>query len=162
MSDLAQLMEELPGGPNHGRRSAPDVGASTSTQPLGAAEHQAAEFMRDGGWTIASIKDGSRAGVHAHRGVIHEDEHVDLEALRPTVEDELGFTYEQVHSVYRQGPLSADQRELRARIDARLLALSRSGANLLTLARILGLEVKANRTCRVMENALTRAREAAA
>jgi hypothetical protein len=157
-------MEEPAGGPNHGRRKAADVGAITAHEPLGADEHQAAEFMRSGGWTIVHAKDGSRAGVSSHGvnqfTVVHPDEHVDHEALRPMVEQELGFSYEQVRSVYRQGRKSATQRELRARIDARLLALSRSGANLALLGGLLGFKVEADSHCEPLDNALARARAA--
>lgn len=119
-----------------------------------------ADFLNAGGWHVADIKGGDEeGGVTAHRGVLHPDEYVNEDALRVLVERELGFTYEQVRSVYRQGPLSASGRELRGRIDARLLALSRSGGHMAELGRALGFPVKDDGHCRVMENALARARE---
>jgi hypothetical protein len=95
------------------------------------------EWLQGGGWHVVSSKGGNReGGITAHRGVLHPDEYVDSEALQGQVERELGFTYEQVRSVYRQGPLSATQRGLRARIDARLMAVG----NLTALGRIVGID----------------------
>jgi len=119
-----------------------------------------ADFLNAGGWRVVSIKGGDEeGGVTSHRGVLHPDEYVDADVLRGLVERELGFSYEQIRSVYRQGPLSATQRELRACIDARLLALSRAGAHMAELGRALGFPIKDDGHCRVMENALARARE---
>lgn len=114
-----------------------------------------------GGWHVVYAKRGAEDGLTSHRGVLHPDEYVDMSVLRALVEAELGFSYEQVRSVYRQGPLSARQRELRGRIDARVLALSHAGANLALLGRLLGFPVKDNGNCRAMENALARARKEA-
>jgi hypothetical protein len=77
-----------------------------------------------------------------HRGVLRGDEYVDRAGLLAALEVRLGFTIAQVHSVYRQGRQSTEQGELRARIDARLLALSLTGANMLVLARTFGWKVK--------------------
>ena len=160
MSELAHLMEEPPGGENHGRQATTDPNLHGRQTSLDADDWQAAEFMRGGGWGIVTHAGGEwkRAGGSDHRGVLHPDEYVNEDALRPMVERELGFTYEQVRSVYRQGPLSADGRELRGRVDARLLVLSRSGANLALLGAALGFPIKDNGNCRAMENALARAR----
>ena len=162
MSELAQLMQEPAHGPNSGRRASDNPEREGQHVPLGAEDWQAAEFMRAGGWSIVHAKDGARAGVSAHRGATHPDEYVDPAVLRGLVEHELGFTYEQVRSVYRQGPLSADQRELRARIDARLLALSRAGGNLAELGRALGFKVERDSHCEPMDNAVARAQAAEA
>lgn len=153
-------MQEPAGGPNHGRRSSTNPEAEGRHLPLGADEWQAAEFMRTGGWTVARAKDPALAGMTAHRGVLHPDEYVDEAALRGLVEQELGFTYEQVRSVYRQGPLSADMRELRGQIDARLLALSHAGGNLTALGRALGFYVDDHGNCDAMKAAVARAKEA--
>lgn len=140
-SEFAQLMEEPAGGPNHGRRVSTNPEVDGRCLPLEADDWQAAEFMRGGGWSVITAGGGERqrAGMHAHRGVVHPDEHVDTEALGPLVEAELGFTIDEVHSVYSTGGRIPDHlRGLRGRIDARLLALSRSGANMALLARTLG------------------------
>jgi hypothetical protein len=132
---------------------------------LAADEAEALGFLREGGWRAVAVKNNglNNGGMTAHRGVLHPDEYVDALALQKMVEAELGFTYEQVRSVYRQGPLSADQRELRGRIDARLLALSHAGGHMLELARAFGWTVKAGGphggpSCDTMERALVRAR----
>jgi hypothetical protein len=161
-------MREPAGGTNHGRRASNNPEAEGRHLPLGADEWQAAEFMRGGGWIIADTSRGSGgatpgardAGMSAHRGVLHSAEYVDPDVLLPMLEEGLGFTYEQVRSVYRQGRLSADQRELRGRIDARLLALSRSGANLALLGRVLGFKVEDDSHCEPMDNAIARAKAA--
>lgn len=130
-------------------------------------------FILDGAWTPVDTTRGSDgaipgardAGMTAHRGALQAGEYVDPAVLQGMVERELGFTYEQVRSVYRQGPLSAEQRELRGAIDARLLALSRAGGDMTALARALGFQVKTERikgdsSCWTMEQALNRARAA--
>jgi hypothetical protein len=79
------------------------------------------------------------------------------------VEAELGFTFEQVHEVYRQGAgrwMTEEQRHLRARLDARLLQLAKAGGNMVALGRILGFRVdESKRSCAAITNALARARE---
>lgn len=150
MSELVQLMQEPAGGHNHGRAATANPEVEGRSLELGTEAGQAAEYMRSNGWTVET-------GV-AHRGVLHPDEHVNEEALRPMLEAELGFTSAEVHSVYRQGPLTAVQRDLRGRIDARLMDLSESGANMAALGRALGLATRADGHCRAIANALTRAR----
>jgi hypothetical protein len=145
MSELAQLMEETPGGPNYGRRASTNPEVEGAHVPLAADDHQAAEFLREGGWTFGTYKDGARAGVSSHgvnqHTVLHPEEHVDTDALLAAVEAEFGFTKHDVHAVYKTGGRIPDQlRQLRGRIDARLLALSRSGANMALLGRLLGVE----------------------
>lgn len=124
-------------------------------------------FLLDGGWTAIETHRGSQgwtpgardAGMTSHRGVLHPDEHVDGDALREAVESELGFTYDDVHAVYRRGRLSASSQELRGRIDARLLELATAGANVAALGRVLGFHVNASGSCEALTNALARARK---
>jgi len=73
-------------------------------------------------------------GMTAHRGVLQEGEYIDVDTLRAATEEALGYSYDDVSSVYRQGRLGLEQRQLRERIDSRLLALSRSGGNMTLLA----------------------------
>lgn len=162
--DIAGLMEEPPGGENFGR-AASSADPSTKERHVGLSvdDAQTREFVQDGGWGIVTTKDGSDAGIKAHRGVTHSAEYVDEELLLAAVERELGFTIDDVRSVYRQGRKSETQRELRGLIDARMLALSRSGANMLALARIFGWTIKAGdaaggASCDTMERAIERAR----
>lgn len=147
-------MEEPAGGPNYGRRTSTNPEGEGRHLPLDSDDWQAAEFLRGGGWTVARVKDPTTSGMHAHRGVLHEDEHVDLDAFHGMVAAELGFTLEQLHSVYSTGGrIPADRRELRGRIDARLLALSRSGANMDLFGRVSGLNAS------TLDRALARARD---
>jgi hypothetical protein len=154
-------MEEPASGPNHGRQAphGPDSaeGADTRWLPLATEEWQAAEFMRTNGWTMVHSKDGTRAGINSHvvnqHTVLHPDEHVDMEAVGAAIEDEFGFTFEQLHSVYSTGGrIPSTARELRDLMDARLLALSRSGANMDLFGRITGLNES------TLDRALARAR----
>lgn len=134
-----------------------DWDAEDDTEDAG----EALGFLIDGGWHAVSVTDGGGrdGGMTSHRGVLQGGEHVDADALRALVEAELGFTYDEVRAVYRQGPLAPAQRELRNRIDARLLALSRAGGHMAALGQALGFPVKDDGHCRVMENALMRARK---
>ena len=131
-----------------------DFEALMQERPDGIETDQSGEFWD--GFSIVSIgnEDVNDAGMVAHRGVLHEDEYVDEPLLKLMIERRLGFTYEQIRSVYRSGPLAADARQLRAKIDARLLALSRSGGVMTLLAEALGLGDA------TIERALARAREA--
>lgn len=102
---------------------------ATATRRTADLDPESVSFLQDGGWSAVSIKgDGGGGGLTSHRGVLHPDEYVDEGLLQLMIERRIGFTYDQIRSVYRQGPLGPDQRELRGRIDVRLLALSRSGA----------------------------------
>jgi hypothetical protein len=163
MSELAQLMQEPPGGANHGRllqslrRDSDAPTGPIHRLELSAAGAQAQEFLRDGGWAVVTAKDGARGGVHSHavnqHTVLHPDEYVDHALVAALLEDELGFTAEQVHSVYSTGGrLPSARLALRDAIDARLLALLNDGSNLALLGRLLRLEHKA------VERAVARAR----
>jgi hypothetical protein len=84
----------------------------------------------------------TNAGMTAHRGDLDVDTYIDPAEIQAAVEESLGFTYEEVSSAYKQGPKSAAVRQLRERIDARLLALSRARGNMAVLATALGLNEK--------------------
>ena len=164
--ELAELMQEPVGGHNHGRAASTNPEAEGRHLSLEVSDWQAAEIFREGGLTVVTDVPGSdgrgggwqRAGGTTHRGTLAEGEYVEPELLQIMVERRLGFTYEEIHSVYRQGRMSADQRELRGRIDARLLALSRSGGNMAELGRALGFHVNESGSCEALVNALARAR----
>lgn len=121
----------------------------------GGYEPSEQEFA-EGGFTVLVPSRGGREaddlGMTSHRGPLVGDEYVDTNALRTAVEESLGFTYAEVSAVYRQGPLASEQRQLRDRIDSRLLALSRSGGSMRILADSLDLGEK------TIDRALTRAR----
>jgi len=119
-------------------------------------------FTREGGWSAVYPGAEFDGGLVAHRGVLHADEYVDMDVLADAVAERLGFTVQEIRSVYRQGPLSDSARALRDRVDARILAVSDSGGLLVELGRALGWAVKPDGHCRTVENALARAREAQA
>ena len=111
-----------------------------------------------GGWSFFdSVHHASDFGMTTHSGVLHPDEYVDEEVLEKMVEERLGFTLDSVRSVYRQGRKSADQVELRARIDGRLLEFVEDGGSRNALARVLGLVVSQGGHCQAFESALARA-----
>ncbi len=118
----------------------------------------ARDYMRSTtGWHIVRARDGERGGMRAHRGVLHRDEYVDDATLRPMVERRLGFTYEQVRSVYSTGSrLPASRHALRAAVDARLLTLLHGGANMDLLGRAVGINPS------TLDRAVARAKQATA
>lgn len=164
-----ELMEEPAAGHGCGRTASADPNVEGRWVSLDTNDAQADAFMRRGGFAVVDTAYGSTlgskygardAGMTAHRGVLSGDEYVDDAAVRAEVERVLGFTYDDVHAVYRQGRLSAEQGELRARIDARLLALSRAGANMFQLGEVLGFKTTPGTMHRAFKNALARARAA--
>ena len=108
------------------------------------------EELATGGFGVIDRTDG---GMVAHRGTLHPDEYVDTAVLREAAEASLGFTYAEVTAAYKNGRPTAEERQLREKIDARLLALSRAGGAMTTLAGVLGLSEKA------VDRALSRARD---
>ena len=153
--DLEALMQEPPGGLNYGR-------VERNGLPLSVEEMQAAEFLGGGGWSVVhTAQSTEETGMTAHRGVVHPDEHIDMERVRALVEDNLGCPLAEIDEVYRAGKPTAIRARTRAVIDARLLALSRAGGNMTALARVLGWDVDADGS-RKMKRALARARAAEA
>lgn len=169
MTEIDNTMAEPPGGGNQGRAIPPirvkdDDVSRTRALPLDGV---AADFLRGDGWHTVSAEGGRQletSGLTTHRGALHPDEYVDYFGLREQVEADLGFTYADVSAAYSQGRPTAEQRQLREKIDARLLALSRAGGNMLDLARAFGWPVEAadskgGARSKTMERALARARE---
>jgi hypothetical protein len=119
---------------------------------------EARHFMRDNpdGWRVVGPRHGSygdRCGLVAHRGVLHPDEHVNEMRVLIECERLLGFTSADLWEVYAQGRKSAAQRELRARVDQRLLEIADAGGNLELLARVFEVDRK------TIGRALARARQ---
>lgn len=122
-------------------------------------------LVQEGGWTVLDPGKGRGHGTTSHRGVLHPDEYVDRDALSALMAERFGFSLDQVAAVYRQGPLSAADRELRDRIDARLLEVAEDGGRMLEIARVFGWSIKeggpkGGPSCDTLERALRRAREA--
>lgn len=153
--DLAGLMQEPPGGQNHGRKATADGYADF--------DGEAHDFLIDEGWSVVDIHERKEraGGLTGHRGVLAPDDEVDRDVLQALVERELGFTYEEIASVYREGRPSTTTLQLRDEIDARLLELSRSGGNMIELAKALGWSIEnghRGERSKQMERALARAR----
>ena len=142
--DYAEIMSDPPGGSAHGSRagdSRTDEGRTRKHRSRPLAESALQVEQLDG----YSILDPSRlhdAGMTAHRGDLDVDAYIDPAEIQAAVEESLGFTYEEVSSAYKQGPTSAAVRQLRDKIDSRLLALSRARGNMTVLANALGLSEK--------------------
>jgi hypothetical protein len=114
------------------------------------------EFAAGGFIVLDPARGGREAaalGMTAHRGVLHPDEYVDFFTLREQVEEALGFTYAEVSAAYSDGRPTAEQRQQREKIDARMLALSRAGGNMAEFAKAVGISEK------TVDRALARARE---
>lgn len=136
MTDIRSVMEEPVGGDNHGR---------VNGEPLDVQTQQGVEAaLRGDAFSVVGpdVPNTDGGGLVAHRGVLHPDEYVDPDQFQQAVEAELGYTYAEVKAVYKAGGnrwLTPTQREFRAYIDARLLALSRSGTNVTELAEAIGI-----------------------
>jgi DNA-binding transcriptional ArsR family regulator len=153
--DLQAIMEEPAGGENFGRTAVdPYLNFGDGRIALGVADAQERDLLGKGGWSIFDAShEGRRVGGSSHRGTLHPHEYVDGDALRADVEAHLGFSYDELHAVYSTGGRLADHlRDLRDRLDARLLEVSEAGANMDELARVTGV------TPRTLDRALARAR----
>jgi hypothetical protein len=168
------IMKQPPGHPNNGLGKAANDDGEWGTVPLDVSSQQVADLLtpNDGleidaapfgagvgivdtarGQGTVGTYGATDAGMTAHRGTLHPDEYVDYFVLRAQVEADLGFSYSDVSEAYANGRPTAEQRQLREKIDARLLALSRAGGNMEQLAKALGLNEK------TLRRSLLRARE---
>lgn len=121
-----------------------------SEAPGGTTPH---EGIPDGFGVVDPVHNNEhQAGMVAHRGVLHPDEYVDSDVLLDAACEAVGFTYAEITAVYRQGLKTPELRQLRERIDSRMLALRRSGGNMTQLADALGIAQSA------VDRALKRAR----
>lgn len=142
----------------------PDRGRDSQDLPFRKVRRVYAEdgaaFLQAGGWHFVEPAKGTErgGGTTSHRGVLHPDDYVDQDVLRDLVVRHLGFTQDEIRSVYRQGPLSPEARALRDRIDDRFLEVADSGGQGAELGRALGFPIQADGHCRTVKNALARAR----
>lgn len=143
-------------------RQGPTAEDAAPTGVDAGPDQRVSDVFVTGGWHAVEPQKGSLrgGGTTAHRGTLHPDEYVDALDLRARVSEHLGFTVDEIRSVYRQGPLSAEGRALRARIDARLLEVASQGGLMAELGRALGWALKPDGHCRPMDTALGRARAA--
>lgn len=158
----SDVMAEPP-NPNHGSKASTEPEKGGRQIPLDVATMLTTDLLRSEGFGVVETGRGSGrtgstygdkdAGMTTHRGVLHGDEYVDFFDLRAKVEAEFGFTYAEVSAAYKGGRPTADMRQMREQIDARMLALSHAGGSMITLAEALGLSEK------TIDRALARARE---
>jgi hypothetical protein len=155
--DIRSLMEEAPGGENHGFEmdsySDDREGPQVTRRDLAGRLAKLDQGYAPDGSPFGVVTGKEEGGLVAHRGVLHPDEYVDFFALRAEVEAEFGFSYSEVAMAYRSGRPTVEQRQMREKIDARLLALSRARGNMTEFAKILDIDEK------TLDRALRRARE---
>jgi hypothetical protein len=133
-------------------------------------EDEENDFLSAGGWHVVDIKNNEdeRGGLTTFRGVLHPDDYVDTDTLQALVERNLNFTYAEISAAYDiTGRPTVDQTEKRRQIDAALLGLSRSGGNMLELAKAFGWVIEPatgerGEKCKKMERAVARAEKAEA
>lgn len=99
-----------------------------------------------------------RGGLTAHRGILQEGEWVDEERLLELLEEQLGYSREDILWAYSSGKPEGDRLVLRDELDLLFLELSRYGANMTELGRMLGFFVENSRKCPVIIRAIKRAR----
>jgi hypothetical protein len=155
--ETQDIMGETPEGENHGvsaHHFVDETGAPRESRiDLGmrlARLDQRGLEGADSRYGIVTGKD--EGGLVAHRGVLQDGEYVDFFELRVQLEEEFGFTYADIAAAYRNGRPTAEQLQLRVRIDARVLELSRAGGNMEQFAKAVGISEKA------VDRALIRAR----
>ena len=107
---------------------------------------------------IGSIKYESEGGTVAHRGVLDEEEWIDPEVMADEIELRLLHSVEDVQYLFSRPKLSAEDRKAKEYVEDCLLAVRDAGGTLTQLAVAFGWKIKANRTCKQMDQALARAR----
>lgn len=174
---IAEIMSETPVGDNHGLSltsipashgvtgslgdgSAGIVFARTSpTAPkrtLNSKDHEAKNATQG---ITSDEREYHYLGMTAHRGVLHPDEYVDLEALVFALEMRLGFSIERVQFLYSKPNPSTKDIPDKMRLEDLFLELDEAGGNMKLLATLLGLTVRADGTCFPMSRGIARARE---
>lgn len=129
--DIEALMQEPSGGFNHGSLN----GVSLDTN-----QAQTDDYLRGKGWSVVfPYKDGLKGNPGG--GTLHPDEYVDTDLLRARALEEFGYTADQIAAVYSRpgGAIKHELSQLRAEMDARMLALRDSGANMFQFAEAIGL-----------------------
>lgn len=142
MDQLDEVMQEPPGGYNHGRasRSSARFGINLSAEEMKTSDHLSDD---NAGWDLSSMEGGaqqSRGGITSHRGVLHPDEYVHAEALERLLEENLGVSLDEFDEAYRsRGRPSPEVLATRVKLDRVFLAVVEDGGNVEELARILGI-----------------------
>ncbi len=163
-TDLRDVMEEPTHGSNDGRSRSSNPEEGYGKRQLNPENWQGHEFLQEGGFGAIDTTAGTHtgrtygyqdAGMVVHRGTLHPEDYVHHNELIAGVESHFGFSFDEIRSVYTRagGPLPSDLRELRSRMDARVLELHQlDHINMAEFARVMGLTEMA------MHRALARAR----
>lgn len=162
---LADVMEEVPGGRNHGWRVAELSGSDDSEGGHGSGRIprkslDLVEQESDGAVRLIHPDDLHYSGLVTHRGILHPEEYVDLGKVGADVEDRMGYTLLEIHEVYGAGRPTPERMKRRSEIDYELLGIQEKGGNMSLLAMVLGWPVRPHGECRKMAKALARARAA--
>lgn len=163
--DVARLMEEPPGGWNHGKRVSElqayvDDRAKVVSQPnvpklnLNIKERAAQNDTHS-----ISQDDLYYHGMKAHRGILQPEEHVDSEELAEKVGILLGMPIETIRGAFAPGTPDRLRLSIKNSLEDKILELSEAGGNMSILAHVLGFSVREDGYCRTMSNLLARSRE---
>lgn len=166
-TETIEVMQDFPGADNHGRKTnsltpgerhdmdgqswparQKDLGLLTELDFIsGDGDEQVTVFNRKSGW---------EHGMHAHRGLLTEDEEANLdpEATIATFERMLGLPAGFVERAYGDGQQALATRHI---LDQRILALVEDGASSHLIARVLGWRIT-DKGCQRMRRLLVRAR----
>ena len=98
-------------------------------------------------------------GMRAHRGILQEDEFVDMEALWEMIEQELGVSLDEINELFRAGNPNPERLRKKSALEDRFLEISEAGGNMAVLASAIGWSVDVEGRCRTMKKALRRAKD---
>lgn len=109
-------------------------------RPAGERDESGAlAMLPEGGYHIQIADDGvDRTGMHAHRGVLEEGEYVDHEELIMKLEEELGFSFDEVRLAFDAHAYAEEVPNFYA-IRERMVEIHEDGGNISLLADVLGI-----------------------
>lgn len=157
--DFQSLMEEPPGGENHGFTnpvSSPSQGSTSWGRPRRTLNWKTSDRSSSGDSVVGGHELGA-VGMLAHRGILQEGEYVDADELYVGVEGLLGEDLTEVKRIYGPGGLTEADRAKRLATDSKFLRLSQSGGNMSLLGKIIGFYIREDGHCPTMTRALQRA-----
>lgn len=166
--DLSQLMEEPPGGWNHGKRTSDLSGFAEQermTSPSLSRPHvpkvnlNIKDRAAQKDTNSLSQDDLYYHGMRAHRGILQPEEYVDSDELAEKVGMLLGMPIETVRGAFAPGTPDRLRQSIKSSLEDKMLQLSEAGGNMSILAQVLEFNVREDGYCRTMSNLLARARD---
>lgn len=168
MEDLASLMEEPPGGWNHGKRVSELSG--NNVEESGRENSNSHPHMPKVNLNIrdrAAQKDTNSVhqddlhqyGMRAHRGILQPEEYVHSDELAQRVGMMLGMPIETIKGAFAPGTPDRLRQSIKNSLEDKMLDLSEAGGNMSILAHVLQFKVREDGYCRTMSSLLSRARE---